>query len=175
MCRKVPHDVLPPLYAAIGETVVNWSVIETALGYWVAIIYQAAGGDRHAKVIPLALGRRMTFLRLCFKKIAALHPFAADGRAFLDRIGSIKATRHMLVHGVVSDYSPDNHEFLFVRLDLDKAQTMQTVNELHIPFTKILDDSGEAMTLAADSLKFAKRLLKALVPEHEAHDLLRRF
>ena len=78
MSRKVPHDALPPLYATIGETVVNWSIIEAALGFWIAIIYQIAGGNRYAKVIPLALGRRMTFLRLCFNRIAALQPFATN-------------------------------------------------------------------------------------------------
>ncbi len=173
MSRKVPLDALPPLYAVIGETVANWSIIETALGSWVAIIYQAAGGNRHAKVIPLALGRRMTFLRLCFNKITALQPFATDGRALLDRIGNIKDTRHMLVHGVVSNYSPDNHEFLFVRLDLDKAETMQVIKELSISAAKMLNDSGEAMAIATDCLIFAERLLQALVPEYKGQQLLR--
>ena len=173
MSRKVPHDALPPLYAAIGETVVNWSMIEAALGFWVAIIYQAAGGNRHAKVIPRELSRRMTFLRLCFNKIAALQPFATEGRALLDRIGNIKDTRHMLVHGVVSDYSPDNHEFLFVRLDLDKAKTMQIIKELSIPATKMLNDSGEAMAIATNCLDFAERLLQTLVPEYKGQQLLR--
>ncbi len=173
MNRKVPQDALPPLYAAIGETVVNWSMIEAALGFWVAIIYQTAGGSRHEKVIPLLLGRKMTFLRRCFNTIAALQQFAPEGRTLLDRIENIKDTRNMLVHGVVSDYSPDNHEFLFIRVGLDKAQTMQVIKESYIPAAKILDDSGEAMAIATDSLDFTKRLLQALVPEYKGQQLFR--
>ena len=79
----------------------------------------------------------------------------------------------MLVHGVVSDYSPDNHEFLFIRVGLDKAQTMQVIKESYIPAAKILNDSGEAMAIATDSLDFTERLLQALVPEYKGQQLFR--
>ncbi len=174
MIRNVPQEVVPPLCAAIGELVVNWAMVESAMGFWIAVIYQMAGGKRLEHKIPQPLAQRMRFLRRCFNQISVLEPFADEGRTLLDRLGAIIEIRHMVVHGTVSHYAQDTHDLLFVRIDLDKTKTMQVINELQIPIAKILDDSGKVMVIAAESLQFAHRLLDALVPDHKAYDLMRR-
>jgi len=113
----------------------------------------------------------MKFLRLCFKKISRLDPYASDGIALLNRIENIKDTRHMVVHGCVRSYDEKEHTFQFCRLDLDKTKTMQLVKNLDFPVRKILDDSGEAMRIGSSALNFAERLLEAFITEDKRQNL----
>lgn len=173
MPEKISPEVFPPLFSAIGETVFNWSLIEFALGSWIAIIYQVGGGRHHAKTIPFSLSPKLKFLRRCFNQIEALKPFAAEGKDILRRIKAIKDNREMMVHGRVTGYSPDDDSYLFVRLDLDKEQTMHVAKESRLGVVEILKDAREAHAIGIAGHNFTVRLLQALVPEDKGKELIR--
>ena len=159
----IPEDILVSLYSAIGELVFSWALVEANVNYWIAIVYQRAGGKHVGKnkEIPWGMARKIKFLRQCFNHISALEPFKEEAGALLTRAKSVVKTRDIVVHGIVAEYKSKALELLFVRVDLDSTRTMQRFTESWLHINKILDDSGEAIAIGREALKFTERLLEA--------------
>jgi hypothetical protein len=165
----IPEEILMPLYAATGELVFSWAIVETALNYWLAVIYQRAGGKhlKKGKEIPFGLTKKLRFLNHCFNQIEALEPFLKEAKSILSRAKIISRTRDMVVHGTISAYNAGKMEFLYVRVDLNKEKTLHKFTELWLPITKVLDDSGESIEIGREALDLAGRLLEAFLTEDE--------
>ena len=159
-----PDDNMGPLATAIGGVVLAWGSAEASLNICVAVIFRAAGGKHHAdkNEIPVALGRKLRFLRLCFRKIAALAELENDGLVLCDRIGVLAGKRNDLIHGFVSNYDAKTEKYTFTNLGsekdvpLIKGQPQYTVHE-------IMEIGGECLALGADVVAFAKRLTDKFV------------
>lgn len=173
MKSDFPPEVVEPLCSAIGHMVLSWSQVEVCLDYSTAIIFQAAGGRHLDDQIPQALGRKIKFLRRCFRQIDTLLPFANEMLPYLDETKRLSETRHLIIHGVASKYDETSQRFRFVKLDLINGKTLHRAKESWIPVDKILNDAIDCQELAGAFISFVDRLLKALVPEYEGNELIR--
>jgi hypothetical protein len=169
----IPETVLEPLYAALGELIFSWALVEANVNYWMAVNYQRAGGKHLEKwkTMPPGMTRKLRFLRLCFKTIPALEPFRATGIDLISRIKMVVKVRDIVAHGVVAEYKLENHSFLFIRFDLNQEKTMQRFNESWLTIQQILDSSGKAIALGREGLNFTGDLLKAFITDEEMHEL----
>jgi hypothetical protein len=158
---QIPDSAVEPLCAAVGHVVVNWALVEIGIDQWIAAIYRAGGDKRPDWRAPATLDRKIKFLRRCFSRFAGRSPLADEALALLDRAESLRITRHILVHGVLADYTPASGAFSFVKMDLNEWTTMEIADRLDTTVTRILDDSEECIALAAAMTKFSHRLLDA--------------
>jgi hypothetical protein len=150
----IPSSALPPLYVAVGELVVNWAIVESTIVKTIAAIYQRAGGKRAHPRIPVAFKRQRKFLRLCFRSIAGLAPFAEEGCAILDGAANLTFIRNAVVHGAVCGFEPNTGRYTFLRLDVVDGGT---VHEANTVTTTLLDLRGavvdtQALTRRASAL-----------------------
>ncbi len=167
MLDELPPDVIEPLWAAIGHMVHSWSVVEMCLDYNTAIIFRLAGGRHLDDQLPQALGRKIRFLRRCFKQIEPLRGFADEALGYIDEAKRLSETRHLVVHGSATKYDPDKQAFGFVKLDLTNGRTIHKANTALVPLRKLRDDAVDCQELTKNFLPFTQRLLHALVPEYE--------
>jgi hypothetical protein len=67
----IPPTALRALYQPVGQLVVTWGIIDVTTASIVAIIFSRAGGKHKEKEVPRQIGRKVTFLRRCFRQTAA--------------------------------------------------------------------------------------------------------
>lgn len=157
--QQIPDSAVEPLCAAVGHVVVNWTLVEVGIDQWIAAICRG-GADRHFDWhVPATVERKMKVLRRCFKRFAGLSPLADEALALLERALRLHTRRHILVHGVLTDYAPTSGKYSFVKMNLNEWRTMEIADRLDTTVDKILDDSGECIALAADLTRFSHRLL----------------
>lgn len=159
-----PDDNMAPLAMAIGGMILSWGTVEVSLNISIAVLFNSAGGKHHAdkNEVPVAMGRKLKFLRLCFKKIEALVSFRNDGLALCQRAGLLADKRNDIIHGYVSEYDSKTEKFTFTTLGSDKdvplikGQPKYTIHE-------IMEIGGACITLGSDFADFAKRLTNKFV------------
>ena len=133
---RIPTSAFPPLYMAVGELVVTWAIAESMIVKIIAAIYQRAGGKHADPRIPVAFKRQRKFLKLCFRSIGGLAPFADEGSAILDAMAERTVIRHAVVHGAVCGFEPNTGHYTFLKLDVVDGGTVHEVN----PVTTTLVD-----------------------------------
>ena len=150
--QPITAALLEPLYPAVGEFIVNWSIFNSQIVKIVAAIYHAAGGKHHAdKKMPFEFGRRARFLRKCIKQIDALAPFAEDIEKILTEAKELQVLRDAIIHGAVSTYDSETERYSFVKLDIDQSDDMHVANSINTGLADIrgaVVDTQSAMTLA---------------------------
>jgi hypothetical protein len=161
--RDIPADVIKPLYTAVGHIVVNWAFVEQSLDMWIAIIYQTSDDRCIEDVIPMALGRKIRFLRKCFNRMHVLANFRAEALDYIAKAKELSDTRHFIIHDTISKYNPTDHTFTFVKLDVVDGGTFHQLSKLVIMGQKLLDDGIRCQILTSDMLKLGERLESHLV------------
>ena len=138
----IPNSAFPPLYRAVGELVVTWAIAESMIVKMIAAIYQRAGGKHDDRKIPVAFKRQRRFLRLCFRSISDLAPFADEGSIILDAAASLTFIRNVVVHGAVCGFEPNTGRYTFLRLEVVDGDTVHQANTVT---TTLLDLRGAVM------------------------------
>ena len=172
MPRNVPPEAIGPLSAAIGMFVYEWVLVETAINYWIAIIYQSAGGKHLDAVLRPGLAWKSRFLRRCFRRISALDEFASECTLYLDSAKQLAGVRGYVVHGYIASHEKNGNIVTFVRIDIGQDKTMQEVRKLRISIEDFLEKAVECELVAKQMLLLSLRLLERFAPEHEPHEIL---
>lgn len=157
-------EILAPLSMAIGGIVLAWGSAEASLTMCVAMVFQLAEGHHHAEEIPIAMKRKLRFLRLCLRRISILEPFRNDGLALFERTGRLAEVRNDLVHGFLSEVDTKTMTFTFTGLGSIKDQPVIT-GQPRYTMTQLLDFGLHSMNLAEEVVAFAQRLSETLIPE----------
>ncbi|MFP3944539.1 MAG: hypothetical protein ACLFWF_11635 [Alphaproteobacteria bacterium] len=163
------------MFTAIGALITHRAFAEHALDFWVAIIYHRSEGKKQESEIPGKFGRKVRFLNLCFRRIAALSPFADEGTAILDDLCALSDTRHYIIHGVISNYDADTGEITFTKLDLTDKNTMHKASEKKITHDQLVSDATTCAQLTERASNFSYALIEAFVPRHERRYIRRPF
>ncbi len=100
-------------FAAVGELVLTWSLLESAVDASVHIIHQKVGGHEIEEQVPWALAKKLKFLRRCFRQIHRLSPQSETAVALFLEVGSASDLRHDIVHGVVRAFPVDDGPHTF--------------------------------------------------------------
>lgn len=173
MTSELPKHIVEPLSGAVGYLVINWAMVETYLDYNMAIIFHAAGGRSVEAKMGKALNQKIKFLRRSYRRLALLEPFAAEALPLIDRASRLSDTRHIVCHGVISKFDDQGEMFMFRRLNLADGFTMHTSKAVWIAGKQIHDDGVECEQLAAKFHDLTDRLLRTLVPEYQALEIIR--
>ena len=167
-------EIMPPLSMAIGGIVLAWGSAEASLNINIVMIFQLAGGRHHAEEgqIPVAMGRKLKFIRLCLKNIAALEPFREEGLALFQKMGAMAKTRNNIVHGFLSAVDREKMVFTFTGLGSIKDKPLITGQPQYSmqDLIKLVTDS---MKLAAEVVCFMKRLSETFIPQQPQNDAFR--
>jgi hypothetical protein len=158
-----PKEVFDALYPAVGSVVIYWSLVEQSLEHWVAIIYHHPGGNKDKKQIPFLLGAKLTFLRARFSDAPDLAGMSSEGLALLNKIEQMAKTRDILVHGAISAYQPKTQRLKFIRLGINKADRIHTLNPDYLSIPKILEAADVILGLMTTTINFSNRLVEHLV------------
>ena len=94
----------------------------------------------------MAFKRQRKFLRLCFRAIVGLAPFADEGSAILDAMADLGSFRNTVVHGAVCGFEQSTGRYTFIRLDLVDGGT---VHEANTVTTTLLDLRGAVVEIQA--------------------------
>jgi hypothetical protein len=140
---SIPEEIFEPLCSAVGNFALNFAFVDRALDYWIIVIYHDLGGKSVEKEIPRGFDRKLKFLRRCFKQIHALAPFATECLDCLEKAKALSNSRHYVVHGVLSDYIPEGHIFVFVNLNTNPSKTMHKLSKLSISAFKLLKQGNQ--------------------------------
>ena len=168
-----PDAMLPALCNAVGHVVVNWAFVEHSLDTWSTIIFHFSEGKRLYRMMQKNLGRKLEFLRRCFKTLKPLQPYSAEALQMLASAECLSLTRHFVVHGVPMQLNQETGAAVFVKLDLIEEYTFHKINKLEIGVQELLDKGSECMDLTASMLKLSLRLLNAFIPEDQRDKLPR--
>lgn len=162
----ITPELMQPLTTAIGSVVLAWGSAESALNINVALIFQMAGGKHHAEQeeIPVALKRKLIFLRRCFQKIEALAPFREDGLKLFDRMGRLAKSRNELIHAFLSEVDGGRGLFTFTSLGSVK-ETPLIKGQVRVTIPEIMQLGLEIMQHGAAIADFTQRLSKTFIPE----------
>jgi hypothetical protein len=166
----IPADVLMAVYAAVGELVIGWALAEQMLDHMVTLCFHGAGAKTERE-LPVALTRKLRYLRKCFARVPSLPPFRERASNLLDETEKLSDIRHTVIHGAISDYDTTTETIIFVKLKAVKDR--HWVDPRRVKGTALLAAGGEAADLGSRLGDLARGLFDTLVPEN-VRDKLRR-
>lgn len=141
-----------------------WGTLEASLNVCVVTIFNSAGGRHHAdkNEIPVALKRKLKFLRLCLKKIDILEPYREHGLAVFDATGKLAKRRNDIIHGFISDYNPATKQYTFTGLGSEGDKPLVT-GQPKYSVTDIIQIGRDSAVHAVDLTNFCQSLVRAFV------------
>ena len=159
-----PDELIGPLMNAVGGVVLAWGSAEASLNLCVVTIFNRAGGQPFAKngEIPVALKRKLDFLRPCLRQIPALEPYRDTGLALCERTGQTGAHRNRLLHAFISDFDTATQRFTFTGLGSQKDQALIT-GQSKLAVHDVVKIGEVCMALGTDLAEFAGDLARAFV------------
>ncbi len=158
----IPSDILPPIFFAVGELVLGWAFAEQNLDNMVTIFFHGAGAKTEAE-LPVALNRKMKYLRKCLRTVPALASFRANAEQLIDEAEKLSDTRHTVIHGAISEYNSQIQVITFVKLKAVKDR--HWVDPRHMKLDHLLGIGVEAGKLGLRLGDLTRRLLDTFVPK----------
>ncbi len=156
---------LETLYYQVGFIIVQWGHCEQSLELLANVIFQYYGGKTFAQSnkMPRQLAAKLKFVRKCAMAVPALEPFKNELVALADDFDQFTQTRHDIVHGALSDMSPIDGVFQFIRLQShpDTHEVMPFLYDLGA-FPRV---KKQLIRLGVTAPRMAKRVLEARTPK----------
>ena len=109
---------LDTIAKAVGLVVLQWSQAEQSLELLVALLWQALGGQDHAKRIPKMLETKLKFVRECAAELPKLASHRQRIEELASTFESLSDTRHDLIHGAPASIATVEGAFVFSRLEI---------------------------------------------------------
>jgi len=143
--------------------VTNWSFAENGLDHWTAIVFHDFGGSNIEKEMPRMFGRKVSFLKACFRKIDDLAPFKEDASKFITRMVELSDMRHYVVHGVLAGFDKEDQEtFVFRKIDVSEDKKEHVLGEMRLPGDHLVLGGVELIDLASFAQKLSARMVQAI-------------
>ncbi|MCB2078796.1 MAG: hypothetical protein KDE55_14000 [Novosphingobium sp.] len=103
--NRSPRDVG---YHCIGVIVNSWAMLEQCADLMMMRIYWRIGGSDWMKPkLPKALGEKLNLLKQAAEKTVSLSDISDELGAACDKAAELHHERHLIVHGVASDFTAD--------------------------------------------------------------------
>lgn len=161
--RHVSPEEYQRLFAATGELIIHWGLVEESLNMIIALVYQLGGGKHIEPELQIMMSRRIRFLRACFNRIAALDPFKVKALSLLDRVGPIADLRETLCHSAITGVSDDGETYHFTSSRPMKSRTIHYLKKADIAHEKLTAAAYATLALGDEAAGFMQRLYQALV------------
>jgi len=96
---EAEFEAAKELYAQVGFMTILWARMEGTLDLINRLLFYHAGGSRFEDRFPLALDRKLTFLRRCHRDLPELVSIQEAGFQLIDLVHTLKEQRHDIIHG----------------------------------------------------------------------------
>jgi len=157
-------EAYAPLSGALGHVVLGWSFIETSFSHWIATIYKPLRADKIEREIPIQFKRKTKFLKRCFNQVTPLNAFRDEALDLINVAHQLNDHRNFLLHGVLSTYDRQDHEFKFVRLNVPKHDRQMHYAETRTyTIEKILEIGGECHETSTKCIDLSERLINEII------------
>lgn len=107
---------------ALGGFVHAWSMLEAAIDFAIVVIFQRYGGNSLIRKQPRTLKTKIIHLKNCYFTLPTLGTYAAEGIGIVERLATMRDTRHHLIHGTPMDLSASVIEVRLIRPEGAKHQ-----------------------------------------------------
>jgi hypothetical protein len=133
-------------HAAIGRLTVYWAMIESAIDGLVIDLFHNLGNPRGEKEMPIALARKLRYLRM--SKHAVKFPLfdLAQFEKLLADVEVAAVRRHDIIHGVMVEYAHEEGEAVFLRRM--QGRTGKPPKRIELSTEAIREDWAKAMYYA---------------------------
>lgn len=159
--HKIPGDVA--FFAAIGRLSIAWAMLEFALDGAISIIHQRLEGHTVEREVPIHIGRKITYLKRCFKKLQPLMPHQQIILPLLQEIQKAVEFRKNIIHGcIMAQPLEGTNEVKMIRL-LHSPDGIHTEKPIMVTTTMIRTASDEAVELTIKAGQFTLALAKPLL------------
>jgi hypothetical protein len=109
---KIRREWQTLYHKALGSAVQTWAGLEILLDANIHVIATHYGGKTIDPQVPLALKRKLKYLRRAFTELKTLSEFRESALADLEKIGPLGEERHSFIHGAGLLYLGDSLERL---------------------------------------------------------------
>jgi hypothetical protein len=160
----LPDQALTDLYAVAGELVINWGMVEASLNTLINTLYKEYGGDvleGKEQTIPVPFGRRIKYIKACFKGKGPLALYVEEARTVRSRAKQLSFVRDYIAHGYLHDYDRKTGVYTFGRLDTDEEDTVHVHTTFAATAVELMDYSGQMMKLFDLSHALVNKLFPA--------------
>ena len=107
-------DRLRDLYIMVGMITLGWARVENTLTRIIGVINYYAGPFKGYDEPPVAMKRKLVFLRLALRQVPVFHILQDDGRALTGRLGALAHRRNDLVHNAAWELEDGNHQLVAI-------------------------------------------------------------
>lgn len=149
-------------FAAIGRFTLAWAHLEFALDAAISIIHQRLSGHTIERDVPIHIGRKVKYLKLCLRKLEPLSPFRDLTLPILQEIAAAVEFRKNLVHGAINSHPSGATEINLIRL-LHSSDGHHTSKKITVTISMVRDATNQAMQLANQAFDFTSALMKAFL------------
>lgn len=121
-------------YFMIGGIANSWAMIEHAVDLMNAVIFTRHEAREYEDRVPLALDRKLKFLRRACARMAALAPYQTDVANAVSDALTLKEYRHVIIHGVATGFDASGITYDVLRNENDRilvGQVTFTLQEMH--------------------------------------------
>ena len=145
-----PYDGDDELYSALGKLTISWAYAEFGLDWLIREIHEPL---RAGAKVPIALNRKLEYLRKAFGTVDRLATFRERFEKIADQIHDAAEERHDLIHGLIVSQASDRA--VMVRLVPGiKQPKIFPVDSISILKAAVRADGIQAMSFAAEISKF---------------------
>lgn len=114
------------LYVSVGFLTILWARMEGTLDLINRMLFYHAGGQELEDRLPLALDRKLTFMRLCHRDLPQLEAIRASGLHLVDEVHRLKQQRHDIIHGDAQTMPISNLDLVILkRVKKDKTAIVE--------------------------------------------------
>lgn len=159
--RSVPEEIIPTTFSCVGMIIVNWTFVENALDAWTAIAFHEHNASSIERQLPKMFGRKVKFLKKCFRRLPGLAPFSDEAIAFIERANELSEIRHYVAHGTLSHFDTTDESFIFAKIGLSDDKQQHEFGELRILGTDLLTAGTKLTDMARQGQKLTYHIMKA--------------
>lgn len=152
------HPIDEQFFGAIGRLAISWAHLEFGLDWLVEIFFYGFKGNTIEAEIPVALKKKISFLRIAFKRLP-IGKEAIDGyMQLLKRIKTLSNTRHDIIHGFVIEQQERSGQASMMRISHKRGKVAK--RKFTATTTNILTAAVKTNHVAAIVLNLADQIYR---------------
>ncbi len=148
------------IYVCIGRLTLCWAHIENAIDNIITLVYVELNGKDIEPEAPIALSRKISFVRKVAKRLDIFSPRKDDILQLMDKVESASQQRHDIIHGIM-EKNFEKQEIKITRL----LRRENTYRKVSFPMDDLISQVKFAETIANQSYELALSMCALVDPD----------
>lgn len=155
---RVPLDgELPVLYNIVGKIAVHWAILEFNLDCSSSLLFEFGGGEKFENQIPLALKRKLKFLKKVLKKNRTLAELTDAATGVYDLVNGMADLRHFVIHGYIASFDPETKLVTFIKPE-NKGKEL-VFEEKEFSLDKLEEEADKVLLAGKLAIQISQKLM----------------